>query len=82
MTYQHLERTGLIEHCRVPKEEIKDLLELSRRDPGGGPDVGSPLSSGYSPGWPSIDIRVRILLGDTPRVKWLTTFWEGIDQQL
>jgi uncharacterized protein (UPF0332 family) len=32
MTYQPLERAGLIEHCRVPKAEIKDLLELARRD--------------------------------------------------
>jgi len=32
MIYQPLERAGRIEHCRVPKAEIKDLLELARRD--------------------------------------------------
>jgi uncharacterized protein (UPF0332 family) len=32
MTCQPLERAGLIEHCRIPKAEIRDLLELARRD--------------------------------------------------
>ena len=32
MTYQPLERAGLIEHCRIPKAEIKDLLALAQRD--------------------------------------------------
>lgn len=32
MIYQPLERAGLIEHCRVSKAEIKDLLELAQRD--------------------------------------------------
>jgi uncharacterized protein (UPF0332 family) len=32
MTCQPLERAGLIEHCRITKAEIRDLLELARRD--------------------------------------------------
>jgi len=32
MTYQPLERAGLIEPYRVPQAEIKDLLEVARRD--------------------------------------------------
>jgi hypothetical protein len=29
MIYQPLERAGLIERCRIPKAEIRDLLELA-----------------------------------------------------
>jgi uncharacterized protein (UPF0332 family) len=32
MAYQPLERAGLIEHCRVAKAEIKDLLGLAQRN--------------------------------------------------
>ncbi len=32
MTYQPLERAGLIEPYRVPQAEITDLLEIARRD--------------------------------------------------
>ena len=32
MIYQPLEKAGLIESCQVSKREIKDLLELARRD--------------------------------------------------
>ncbi|MBM4467810.1 MAG: HEPN domain-containing protein [Chloroflexi bacterium] len=32
MTYQPLERAGLIEPYRVPQAEIRDLLEVARRD--------------------------------------------------
>ena len=32
MTYQPLEQAGLIEPYRVPQAEIKDLLEVARRD--------------------------------------------------
>jgi uncharacterized protein (UPF0332 family) len=32
MIYQPLERARLIERCRIPKAEIRDLLELARRD--------------------------------------------------
>ena len=32
MIYQPLEKAGLIETCQVSKREIKDLLELARRD--------------------------------------------------
>ena len=32
MTYQPLERAGLLEPYRVPQAEIKDLLEVARRD--------------------------------------------------
>ena len=32
MTYQPLERAGLIEPYRVPLAEIRDLLEVARRD--------------------------------------------------
>ncbi len=32
MTFQPLERAGLIERCRIPKAEIRDLLELAQRD--------------------------------------------------
>jgi uncharacterized protein (UPF0332 family) len=32
MTYQPLERAGLIEHCPVPKAEIRDLLGVAQRD--------------------------------------------------
>ena len=32
MTYQPLERAGLIEPYLVPQAEIRDLLEVARRD--------------------------------------------------
>ena len=32
MTYQPLERAGLLEPYRVPQAEINDLLEVARRD--------------------------------------------------
>ena len=32
MTYQSLERAGLIESYQVPQAEIEDLLEVARRD--------------------------------------------------
>ena len=32
MSYQSLHRAGLIEFCAVPQEEIRDLMDVARRD--------------------------------------------------